>query len=187
MSPCSTRARRGKLAEGDSTSKAELYRTISGEGNDSHAATQVLYGGAGSALVNSGGVPWTAAYIDSIGEPTCDLRSNIAAEASTPRTSTERAYINATEDPGVREALGLPMTREIAHQKSFEKALYSIEPNFPPGKLPADPRFADASLQAHVPRSEAIREARGTKASSGNISTSARSNMPSTAPTVERR
>lgn len=28
------------------------------------------------------------------------------------------------------------MTREIAHQKSFEKALYSIEDNFPPGKLP---------------------------------------------------
>jgi len=33
------------------------------------------------------------------------------------------------------------MTREIAHQKSFEKALYSIENNFPPGKLPGDPRF----------------------------------------------
>jgi Mn-containing catalase len=35
------------------------------------------------------------------------------------------------------------MTREIAHQKSFEKALYSIEPNFPVGKLPGDPRFTD--------------------------------------------
>ena len=35
------------------------------------------------------------------------------------------------------------MTREIAHQKSFEKALYSIEPNFPPGKLPGDPRFTN--------------------------------------------
>ena len=33
------------------------------------------------------------------------------------------------------------MTREIAHQKSFEKALYSIEPNFPTGKLQGDPRF----------------------------------------------
>src|SRR5207253_951860 len=44
---------------------------------------------------------------------------------------------------GVREALGFLMTREIAHQKSFEKALYTIEPNFPPGKLPGDPRFTD--------------------------------------------
>jgi Mn-containing catalase len=35
------------------------------------------------------------------------------------------------------------MTREIAHQKSFEKALYAIDPNFPAGKLPGDPRFTD--------------------------------------------
>ena len=35
------------------------------------------------------------------------------------------------------------MTREIAHQKSFEKALYAIEPNFPPGKLPGHPDFTD--------------------------------------------
>jgi Mn-containing catalase len=35
------------------------------------------------------------------------------------------------------------MTREIAHQQSFEKALYAIQPNFPPGKLPGKPEFAD--------------------------------------------
>jgi Mn-containing catalase len=35
------------------------------------------------------------------------------------------------------------MTREIAHQKSFEKALYSIEPNFPPGKRPGVPEYTD--------------------------------------------
>jgi Mn-containing catalase len=35
------------------------------------------------------------------------------------------------------------MTREVAHQKSFEKALYSMTPNFPPGKMPVDPRFAN--------------------------------------------
>jgi Mn-containing catalase len=43
----------------------------------------------------------------------------------------------------VKEALGFLMTREIAHQKSFEKALYSIQPNFPAGKMPGDPRFAN--------------------------------------------
>ena len=47
-----------------------------------------------------------------------------------------------TDDPGVKEALGFLMTREIAHQRSFEKALYSISPNFPPGKLPGKPEFA---------------------------------------------
>jgi Mn-containing catalase len=129
---------KGRLAEGVEE-QGEMYRTITAAGNDSHI-TQVLYGG-GPPLVNSAGVPWTAAYIDTIGEPTADLRSNIAAEARA-KIVYER-LINLTDDPGVRDALTFLMTREIAHQKSFEKALYAIEPNFPPGKLPGDPRFTD--------------------------------------------
>lgn len=128
---------KGELSEG-AMEEAELYMAL-GQGNDSHT-TSLLYGG-GPALTHSGTVPWTAAYIDSIGDPTCDLRSNIAAE-SRAKIIYER-LINVTDDPGVKEALGFLMTREVAHQKSFEKALYAIEPNFPPGKLPADPRFAD--------------------------------------------
>jgi Mn-containing catalase len=128
---------KGRLAEGVEE-EGEIYRSITGAGNDSHL-TQVLYGG-GAALVNSAGVPWTAAYVDTIGEPTADLRSNIAAEARA-KIVYER-LINLTTDPGVREALGFLMTREISHQKSFEKALYAIEPNFPPGKLQGDPNFS---------------------------------------------
>ena len=129
---------KGRLAEAVEE-EGEMYRTITGGGNDSHT-TQVLYGG-GTPLVNSAGVPWTAAYIDTIGDPTCDLRSNIAAEARA-KIIYER-LINSTPDPGVRDALTFLMTREVAHQRSFEKALYAISPNFPPGKLPPDPRFAD--------------------------------------------
>jgi Mn-containing catalase len=129
---------KGDLAEAVD-SEADLYKKIQGAGNDSHV-TQVLYG-AGTPLVNSAGVPWTAAYIDTIGEPTADLRSNIAAEARA-KIVYER-LIALTDDPGVKEALGFLMTREIAHQKSFEKALYSIQPNFPSGKMPGDPRFAN--------------------------------------------
>jgi len=132
---------KGELAEAVD-SEAEMYRKIHGAGNDSHV-TQVLYG-AGSPLVNSAGVPWTAAYIDTIGEPTADLRSNIAAEARA-KIIYER-LISLTDDPGVKEALGFLMTREVAHQKSFEKALYSISPNFPPGKMPVDPRFANVYM-----------------------------------------
>lgn len=128
---------KGRLAEAVDT-EAEMYRSITGAGNDSHV-TQVLYG-AGTPLINSAGVPWTAAYIDSITEPTADLRSNIAAEARA-KIVYER-LIACTDDPGVKEALGFLMTREVAHQKSFEKALYSMESNFPPGKMPADPRFS---------------------------------------------
>jgi Mn-containing catalase len=120
---------KGKLAEGVE-SEGELYRSITGAGNDSHL-TQLLYGG-GAPLTNSAGLPFRAEFIDTIGEPTADLRSNIAAEARA-KIVYER-LINLTDDPGVKEALGFLMTREVAHQKSFEKALYSIEPNFPPGK-----------------------------------------------------
>jgi Mn-containing catalase len=129
---------KGRIAEGVDT-EAEMYRAISGGGNDSHT-TQVLYG-AGAPLTNSGMVPWTAAYVDTIGDPSADLRSNIAAEARA-KIIYER-LINATDDPGVKEALGFLMTREIAHQQSFEKALYSMQPNFPPGKLPGMAKFTN--------------------------------------------
>ncbi|MGS7252895.1 manganese catalase family protein [Pseudomonas sp. SK] len=124
---------KGRLAEGVEA-EGELYRSLTGAGNDSHI-TSLLYGG-GAALVNSGGIPWTAAYIDTIGEPTADLRSNIAAEARA-KIVYER-LINVTDDPGIKDALGFLMSREIAHQLSFEKALHSIQPNFPQGKLPGD-------------------------------------------------
>jgi Mn-containing catalase len=129
---------KGKMSEG-ALSEAEMYREISGGGNDSHV-TQVLYG-AGIPYTNSAGVPWTAAYVDTIGDPTCDLRSNIAAE-SRAKIIYER-LINCTDDPGIKDALGFLMTREIAHQQSFEKALYSIQPNFPPGKLPGKAEFTN--------------------------------------------
>lgn len=131
------RGRKGELAEA-ALEEADLYMSLN-EGGESHT-TSILYGGA-PALVNSAGVPWTAAYVDSIGDPVCDLRSNIAAE-SRAKIVYER-LINVTDDTGIKDALTFLMTREVAHQKSFEKALYAIEPNFPPGKIPAHPDFAD--------------------------------------------
>lgn len=128
---------KGRLAEA-AEEEADLYMSLNA-GGESHT-TSILYGGA-PALVNSAGVPWTAAYIDSIGDPTCDLRSNIAAEARA-KIVYER-LINVTDDPGIKDALAFLMTREVAHQKSFEKALYAIQPNFPTGKLGSVPDFAD--------------------------------------------
>ncbi|WP_295473264.1 manganese catalase family protein [uncultured Pseudomonas sp.] len=130
------RGAKGRMAEGVEQ-EGELYRSLTGAGNDSHV-TSLLYGG-GAPLVNSAGVPWTAAYVDTIGEPTADFRSNIAAEARA-KIVYER-LMNVTDDPGIKDALGFLMTREIAHQLSFEKALHAIQPNFPQGKLPGDPQF----------------------------------------------
>ncbi|GGJ92081.1 hypothetical protein GCM10009304_17340 [Pseudomonas matsuisoli] len=132
------RGAKGQVSEGVEE-EAALYRSLTGAGNDSHI-TSLLYGG-GPALINSGGVPWTAAYVDSIGEPTADMRSNIAAEARA-KIVYER-LINVTDDPGVKDALQFLMTRELAHQKSFEKALHSMQPNFPQGKLPGLPEFTN--------------------------------------------
>lgn len=127
---------KGELAEGMEET-AEM-RTLTG--NSTSQTEAILYGN-GPALVNSSGVPWSAAYIDTIGEPTADLRSNIAAEARA-KMVYER-LIGVTDDPGIKDALTFLMTREVAHQKSFEKALYAIRPNFPPGRLPGDPAFTD--------------------------------------------
>jgi Mn-containing catalase len=136
---------KGRLSEAVD-SEADLYRQISGHGNSSHV-TQVLYGG-GPAFTNSGGQLWNAGYIDTIGDPSADLRSNIAAE-SRAKIVYER-LIALTDDPGVKDALGFLMTREIAHQQSFEKALYSIQPNFPPGKLAGKAEFTNVYFNMSV-------------------------------------
>jgi Mn-containing catalase len=133
---------KSKMAEG-SMDEATLYREINA-GGISHTES-ILYGG-GPAFVNSAGTPWNGHYVDTRGEPTVDLRSNIAAEARA-KIVYER-LINITDDPGVKDALKFLMTREIAHQKSFEKALYAIENNFPVGKLPGDERYSSLYVNA---------------------------------------
>jgi len=128
---------RAQLSEGQ-LAEAELFAMVGQTGTS--AKESLLFGG-GPALIDSAGVPWTAAYVDSRSEPTVDLRSNIAAEARA-KIVYER-LINITEDPGIKDALGFLMTREIAHQKSFEAALYAIEDNFPSGKLPGKENYAN--------------------------------------------
>lgn len=133
---------RAQLSEAQQA-EAELFAMVGQTGTS--AKESILFGG-GPALIDSAGVPWTAAYVDTRAEPTVDLRSNIAAE-SRAKIVYER-LINITDDPGIKEALGFLMTREIAHQKSFEKALYSIENNFPPGKLPGMEEYASVYVNA---------------------------------------
>lgn len=141
---------KGDLAEGN-LEEAELFMKLNAGGD---SQTQSLLYGGGPALTNSSSVPWTAAYVDSRGDPTCDLRSNIAAE-SRAKIIYER-LINITDDPGIKDALGFLMTREIAHQKSFEKALYSIRENFPPGKLPGVAPYTDMYVNTSQGEGDAL-------------------------------
>jgi Mn-containing catalase len=101
-----------------------------------------LLGGPGPRFTDSMGNPFTTAYVDTIGEPTADLRSDIAAEARA-KLVYER-LIKACNDSGCSETLGFLMSREIAHQRMFEAALDAIAKNFPPGRLPGDQAFNHA-------------------------------------------
>ena len=95
--------------------------------------------GGGPTLRNSQGIPWCASYIHSNGDLTVDLRSNLASESRAKLVYEH--LMKFTEDPYVKDTLSFLMTREVAHYKMFEAALESIQPNFPPGVLQADPRF----------------------------------------------
>lgn len=95
-----------------------------------------VLGGGGPRLTDSMGAPWTAAYIDTIGQPVADLHSDIAAEARA-KIVYER-LIKQCDDASCKDTLTFLMTREIAHQKMFQAALDSITQNFPPGTLQDD-------------------------------------------------
>lgn len=120
----------GELLEG----KQEKFEELAW-----NSQTPVLTGGAGLRLTDSMGSPWTAAYIDSIGHPLADLRSDIAAEARA-KVVYDR-LIKLCPDAGAKDALMFLMTREVAHQKMFESALASITNNFPSSNVPPDERF----------------------------------------------
>jgi len=95
--------------------------------------------GGGPTLRNSQGIPWCSSYIHSNGDLTVDLRSNLASESRAKLVYEH--LMKFTDDPYVKETLSFLMTREVAHYKMFEAALETIQPNFPPGVLQADPRF----------------------------------------------
>ncbi|MBF6255737.1 manganese catalase family protein [Nocardia farcinica] len=69
--------------------------------------------GGGPDVGNSAGVPWSGSYVNSNGEPSVDLRSNLAAES---RAKIVYEYLKQfTDDPGVQDTLSFLMTREVAH------------------------------------------------------------------------
>ncbi len=107
----------------------------------SAVAPQFLtFTGGGPHLTNSQGLPWSGAYVNANGDLTVDLRSNLGAES---RAKIVYEYLlQYTEDKGVQETLKFLMAREVAHYKQFEAALETIQPNFPPGQLQADPKYS---------------------------------------------
>ena len=65
-------------------------------------SSQTVVGGAGPRFTDSMGNPFTADWVDTIGNPTADLRSDIAAEArakSCTNASSSKATMPARERP----------------------------------------------------------------------------------------
>ena len=97
--------------------------------------------GGGPTVTDSNGYPWSGQYVDANGDPTVDMRSNMAAES---RAKIVYEYLmKYTDDPYVKDTLRFLMTREVAHYQMFEAALATIQPNFPPGVLQSDPRHSN--------------------------------------------
>lgn len=102
----------------------------------------LVLSGGGPTVTDSNGTPWSGAYVNANGDPTVDLRSNIAAES---RAKIVYEYLlQFTSDEQVQESLRFLMTREISHFQMFSAHLEQIQPNFPPGVLQGDARFTHA-------------------------------------------
>ena len=113
-----------------------------------------LSGGAPD-VKDSNGNNWTGAFIDANGDPTVDLRNNLAAES---RAKIVYEYLKQyTDDPGVQETLTFLMTREVAHYQQFTAALNELPVNFPPGTLAGDERFQTVAFNMSDGGGESVR------------------------------
>lgn len=131
----------------DAANQSEIMQVMDGKAAKEsiiHAALSAnpqfpIITGGGPTPRNSQGIPWCASYINSNGDLTVDLRSNLASESRAKLVYEH--LMKFTDDPYIHETLSFLMTREVTHYKMFEAALDSIQPNFPPAVLAADPRY----------------------------------------------
>ncbi|GAB3221453.1 manganese catalase family protein [Mycolicibacterium hippocampi] len=111
--------------------------------------------GGGPDVRDSAGTPWSGTFVNANGDPTVDLRSNLAAES---RAKIVYEYLKQfTDDPGVQDTLTFLMTREVAHYQQFTAALNELPVNFPPGTLAGDPRFQNLAFNMSDGGGESVR------------------------------
>ena len=75
--------------------------------------------------VSASGVPFTAAYIQSKGDPIADLQEDLAAEAKA--RATYENLLNLADDPDVIDPLRFLRAREIVHFQRFGELLNTIQ------------------------------------------------------------
>lgn len=132
----------------DAADEAEIMKVMGGKAAKEEVIHQaivnphfLLESAGGPMVTDSRGIPWSGTYVNANGDLTVDLRSNMGAES---RAKIVYEYLmKFTNDPYVKDTLTFLMTREVAHYQMFEAALATIQPNFPPGVLQADPRHSN--------------------------------------------
>lgn len=75
--------------------------------------------------LSAAGNPWTAAYIQSKGDPIADLHEDLAAEQKA--RATYENLINLADDPDVIDPLRFLREREVVHFQRFGEALRIVE------------------------------------------------------------
>lgn len=81
--------------------------------------------GCGIYPMNPSGVPFTAAYIQSKGDPETDLIENLAAEQKAK--TTYDYLLKMTDDPDVMAPLKFLREREVVHFQRFGEALRIVQ------------------------------------------------------------
>jgi len=74
---------------------------------------------------DSNGVPWTAAYINTMGDPIADLHEDMAAEEKA--RATYENLINLTDDPDLIDVLRFLRQREVVHFQRFGETLNHLQ------------------------------------------------------------
>ena len=92
---------------------------------NSPAAPYFVDHGRGVYPTSAAGSPFTAAYIQSKGDPIVDLTENLAAEQKA--RATYEYLIRMADDPDVIEPLKFLREREIVHYQRFGEALNSVQ------------------------------------------------------------
>ena len=81
--------------------------------------------GRGVFPASASGVPFTAAYLQSKGDPIVDLTENLAAEQKA--RATYEYLINMADDPDVLEPLKFLREREVVHYQRFGESLRIVQ------------------------------------------------------------
>ncbi|MBQ7123392.1 MAG: manganese catalase family protein [Oscillospiraceae bacterium] len=74
--------------------------------------------------VDANGVPWSAATIQSTGDPIADLHEDMGAEQKARKTYDN--ILNLCDDPDVRDVIKFLREREIVHYQRFGESLEQV-------------------------------------------------------------